>query len=47
MSHTFAGKVVLITGGALNLGRTMGMAFAATGAMIAVIEATKLPAASG
>ena len=32
MSDAFAGKVVLITGGARNLGRAMGTAFAAASA---------------
>jgi 3-oxoacyl-[acyl-carrier protein] reductase len=36
MSLAFAGKVVLITGGARNLGRAMGTAFATAGASIAI-----------
>ena len=36
MSDTFAGKVVLITGGARNLGRAMGAAFASQGAAVAI-----------
>src|ERR1035437_105795 len=36
MGHAFAGKVVLITGGARNLGRAMGTVFAAAGASIAI-----------
>ena len=36
MNGAFAGKVVLITGGARNLGRAMGVAFAGEGASIAV-----------
>ncbi len=36
MTGEFAGKVVLITGGARNLGRAMGTAFAAAGASIAI-----------
>jgi len=36
MADTFAGKVVLITGGARNLGRAMGVAFAAQGAAVAI-----------
>lgn len=36
MGGTFAGKVVLITGGARNLGRAMGVAFASAGASIAI-----------
>jgi 3-oxoacyl-[acyl-carrier protein] reductase len=36
MSEAFAGKVVLITGGARNLGRAMGTAFAAAGASVAI-----------
>ena len=36
MSDAFAGKVVLITGGARNLGRAMATAFAAAGASIAI-----------
>jgi 3-oxoacyl-[acyl-carrier protein] reductase len=36
MSDTFAGKVVLITGGARNLGRAMGVAFASQGAAVAI-----------
>ena len=36
MGGAFAGKVVLITGGARNLGRAMGVGFAAQGASIAI-----------
>jgi 3-oxoacyl-[acyl-carrier protein] reductase len=36
MSSAFAGKAILITGGARNLGRAMGTAFAAAGAAIAI-----------
>ena len=36
MNGAFAGKVVLITGGARNLGRAMGVAFAGAGASIAI-----------
>jgi len=36
MTDTFAGKVVLITGGARNLGRAMGVAFAKRGASVAI-----------
>jgi 3-oxoacyl-[acyl-carrier protein] reductase len=36
MGDAFADKVVLITGGARNLGRAMGTAFAAEGAAIAI-----------
>jgi len=41
MSDAFAGKVVLITGGARNLGRAMGTAFAAAGASIAINARTQ------
>ena len=43
MSDAFAGKVVLITGGARNLGRAMGTAFAAQGASIAVNARSQRP----
>jgi 3-oxoacyl-[acyl-carrier protein] reductase len=43
MSDAFAGKVVLITGGARNLGRAMGTAFAAAGASIAMNARTPRP----
>jgi 3-oxoacyl-[acyl-carrier protein] reductase len=43
MSDAFAGKVVLITGGARNLGRAMGTAFAAAGASIAINARTQRP----
>ena len=43
MSDAFAGKVVLITGGARNLGRAMGVAFAAEGASIAINARTQRP----
>src|SRR6266540_366010 len=43
MSDAFAGKVVLITGGARNLGRAMGMAFVARGASIAINSRTQRP----
>lgn len=36
MTEMFAEKVILITGGARNLGRAMGTAFAAAGASIAI-----------
>jgi len=36
MTDAFAGKVVLITGGARNLGRAMGVAFAERGASVAI-----------
>lgn len=36
MSDAFAGKTVLITGGARNLGRAMGVAFAMQGAAVAI-----------
>ncbi len=36
MSDGFANKVVLITGGARNLGRAMGVAFASQGAAVAI-----------
>ncbi len=36
MDGAFAGKVVLITGGARNLGRAMGVAFAGAGGSIAI-----------
>jgi len=36
MSGVFADKVVLITGGARNLGRAMGVAFAGAGAAVAI-----------
>ncbi len=43
MSDAFAGKVVLITGGARNLGRAMGTAFAAAGASIAINARSQRP----
>jgi 3-oxoacyl-[acyl-carrier protein] reductase len=43
MSGAFAGKVVLITGGARNLGRAMGTAFAAAGASIAINARSQRP----
>ena len=43
MSDAFAGKVVLITGGARNLGRAMGTAFAAAGASIVINARTQRP----
>ncbi|MBI3702810.1 MAG: SDR family oxidoreductase [Rhizobiales bacterium] len=43
MSEAFAGKVVLITGGARNLGRAMGAAFAAAGASVAINARTQRP----
>ncbi len=43
MSDAFAGKVVLITGGARNLGRAMGIAFAAEGASIAINARSQRP----
>jgi 3-oxoacyl-[acyl-carrier protein] reductase len=43
MSGAFAGKVVLITGGARNLGRAMGTAFAAQGAAIAINARSQRP----
>jgi len=43
MSGAFAGKVVLITGGARNLGRAMGVAFAGAGASIAVNARSQRP----
>ena len=43
MSEAFAGKVVLITGGARNLGRAMGIAFAAEGASIAINARSQRP----
>jgi 3-oxoacyl-[acyl-carrier protein] reductase len=43
MSGAFAGKVVLITGGARNLGRAMGAAFAAQGASIAINARSQRP----
>jgi 3-oxoacyl-[acyl-carrier protein] reductase len=43
MSETFAGKVVLITGGARNLGRAMGTAFSAAGASIAINARSQRP----
>jgi 3-oxoacyl-[acyl-carrier protein] reductase len=43
MSDTFAGKVVLITGGARNLGRAMATAFAAQGASIAINARSQRP----
>ena len=43
MSEAFAGKVVLITGGARNLGRAMGAAFAAQGAAVAINTRTQRP----
>jgi 3-oxoacyl-[acyl-carrier protein] reductase len=43
MSEAFAGKVVLITGGARNLGRAMGTAFAAAGASVAINVRSQRP----
>ena len=43
MNLAFAGKVVLITGGARNLGRRMGTAFATAGASIAINARTQRP----
>ncbi len=43
MNGAFAGKVVLITGGARNLGRAMGVAFAGAGAAIAVNARSQRP----
>ncbi len=43
MGGAFAGKVVLITGGARNLGRAMGVGFAAHGASIAINARTLRP----
>ena len=43
MSGAFAGKVVLITGGARNLGRAMATAFAAQGASIAINARSQRP----
>ncbi len=43
MNDAFAGKVVLITGGARNLGRAMGVAFAAAGASIAINARSQRP----
>ena len=43
MGGAFAGKVVLITGGARNLGRAMGVAFANAGASIAINARSERP----
>ena len=43
MSKAFAGKVVLITGGARNLGRAMGAAFAKAGASVAINSRSDRP----
>ncbi len=43
MSGAFEGKVVLITGGARNLGRALGVAFAAAGASVAVNARSQRP----
>jgi len=43
MNLAFAGKVVLITGGARNLGRAMGTAFATAGASIAINARAQRP----
>ncbi len=43
MNDAFAGKVVLITGGTRNLGRAMGIAFAAEGASIAINARSQRP----
>jgi len=44
MTDAFAGKVVLITGGARNLGRAMGVAFAERGASVAINARASGPA---
>jgi 3-oxoacyl-[acyl-carrier protein] reductase len=43
MSEALAGKVVLITGGARNLGRAMGVAFGTAGASIAINARSQRP----
>src|SRR5450759_2897378 len=43
MSETFAGKVVLITGGARNLGLALGTAFSSAGASIAINARSQRP----
>jgi 3-oxoacyl-[acyl-carrier protein] reductase len=43
MGGAFTGKVVLITGGARNLGRAMGVAFAGAGASIAINARSQRP----
>jgi 3-oxoacyl-[acyl-carrier protein] reductase len=43
MTDGFAGKVVLITGGARNLGRAMSTAFAAQGASVAINARSQRP----
>lgn len=43
MTGAFAGKVVVITGGARNLGRAMGVAFASSGASVAINSRTERP----
>ncbi|HEX4411330.1 MAG TPA: SDR family oxidoreductase [Xanthobacteraceae bacterium] len=43
MNGQFADKVVLITGGARNLGRAMGIAFGTTGASVAINARTARP----
>lgn len=43
MSEGLAGKVVLITGGARNLGRAMGRSFAAAGAFVAINARSERP----
>jgi len=43
MSEAFVGKVVLITGGARNLGRAMGVAFAGAGAAVVINARSQRP----
>lgn len=43
MGGAFSGKVALITGGARNLGRTMGAAFGAAGASIVINARSQRP----
>jgi 3-oxoacyl-[acyl-carrier protein] reductase len=47
MSDAFAGKVVLITGGARNLGRAMGLGFATQGAAVAINARAPRPELDG